>query len=440
MNARDLLAGQTWAMPGREFGNWIRQIDSMAALLAKGIGTIDKGMRAAFAENTIVPEINAQGMAHIELIGVALNRVPFWAFLMGAEVFSLADAKETVDALAQDNAVAGLTITMDTPGGSVTGTAELAAALLAFRATGKTVHIKAQGMLASSGYWIASAANSIEWTPGTIGGAIGVYNVLADTSAADEAAGIKYVTVASGGVKGAGADGKVTDELIGVVRQIVDQSAQQFIADVAANRALDLAAVKALATGAVWFAAEAQGLGLIDAITYPAGVSPSPTTANGPTGAVIAPTPIAASVAEGSRMKILAPALATLCAAFAADVPAVIADAQAGLDEAQIRTNAETRKSAALVKAKDDRITELSAQVAAAQAETAAAKAAHDVTKTELATAKDDLAKAKGFIPKHKDVGAGGTGASEKSAEELAAMTPVEKAAHYAAADQAASK
>ncbi len=425
-------------MPGHEFGTWVRQLDSLSTLMAKGIGSIDKGMRAAFAENTIVPEIDEHGMASIELIGVALSRVPFWAFLMGAEVFSLSDAKDTVDALALNNAVAGLTIHMDSPGGSTSGTPELAAALRAFRATGKTVTVKASGVLASAAYWIASAADVIEMTPGTLAGAIGVYTVLADTSAADEAAGIKYTTVASGGVKGAGADGKVTDDLVGMVRQIVEQSAQQFIADVAANRGLDPAAVKALATGAVWFAADAKGLGLADAITLPPGVAAAPLTST--TAAPAAPTPTAASVAEGSPMKILAPALAAVCASYAADVPAVLADATAGLDEATIRTNAESRKAGALVKAKDDQITALTAQVTAAKAEAATEQAAHATTKASLATIQAELNALKGFKPSHKDVGAGaGANAQLKTQDELKAMTPSEKATFFAAGGKIAS-
>jgi protease-4 len=97
-------------------------------------------------------------------------------------------------------------------------------------------------------------------------GSIGTYAVLMDTSEADKKMGYKPVLVTSGGVKGAGADGVVTPELIESMQKMVNSLTNDFVSTVAAGRKLSFQQAQSLATGEIWTGAEAMTNGLIDTI------------------------------------------------------------------------------------------------------------------------------------------------------------------------------
>lgn len=106
-------------------------------------------------------------------------------------------------------------------------------------------------------------------------------------------------------------------------------------------------------------------------------------------------------------LKISNAVLATLMAAFAADAPAVLADAEAGMDEAGIRANADKRKATAAL---TEQVATLTRERDEARAATTAKQTELDATKATLASTTAELNKLKGIQPP-KDVGAGGQGA-----------------------------
>lgn len=174
---------------------------------------------------------------------------------------------------ANDYMVRGILLQICSPGGSVSGTADLADDVLAVRTgtikthTGKGLPVEAfiEDMGCSAAYWVASQCGRIEANKTAMVGCIGTYTVLEDDTGAQEQFGVKYRVISTGKYKGLGADGKISEELISDVQREVDELNMPFLAAVAAGRGkkIDIAAVS---DGRSWVGEQALSLGLIDAI------------------------------------------------------------------------------------------------------------------------------------------------------------------------------
>lgn len=121
------------------------------------------------------------GVAHIH-VDTPLYSEGFWAFGLclywGYDTISMVLAE-----CAADPQIRGVFLSLDTPGGVVTGVSDAARAIAGFSAaSGKPLHCWAS-MAASAGYWLASGADRLTADDFSIIGSIGV--VMARTSYAN---------------------------------------------------------------------------------------------------------------------------------------------------------------------------------------------------------------------------------------------------------------
>lgn len=176
----------------------------------------------------------------------------------------LIELRRQVRQAAEDASIEGLIIRVDSPGGSLAGTDDLALEI-ATTAKRKPVTAFLEDMTASAAYWIASQASRIVATPSTLVGSIGVYHVLHDFSEADRQRGIRTIVIKSGAAKGIAARGApVTKEEEAEIQRVVDATGDLFIERIASGRKLSLQQARALADGRVHLATEAKRLRLID--------------------------------------------------------------------------------------------------------------------------------------------------------------------------------
>ena len=108
-----------------------------------------------------------------------------------------------VRAAADDPAVEAILLDVDSPGGMVTGTPELADEVDR-AAEIKTVVAHTSGMMDSAAYWIGSQADAVYCTPSADVGCIGVYQINYDMSAYLERLGVNAEMFKSGDLKGTG--------------------------------------------------------------------------------------------------------------------------------------------------------------------------------------------------------------------------------------------
>lgn len=233
-------------------------IDDMAALDSSEISAPKDDDRAP------PPYEVRDGVAHIEINGMIMRNVPPIVHAAGIPATSTTEAAITIREALADDQVKSIMLDIDSPGGTLAGTAELADLIHAGKNT-KPISAHAQDLAASAAYWIGSQADRFTASQTAQIGSIGVYRVMIDTSEAAAKAGARVHVVRSGEHKGAGAPGApISAEDLKVEQSIIDRAAGLFSDAVKRGRGLE--ETEAVTSGRTWLAQDAQDLGLVDAV------------------------------------------------------------------------------------------------------------------------------------------------------------------------------
>ena len=146
-------------------------------------------------------------------------------------LFRATDSNMIGDALREAGArddISAVFLDIDSPGGTVAGTPELAAIVASINER-KPVYAFSSGLMASAAYWIASQARAIYATPSAQVGSIGVVQAVIDDTAALDAEGIKVEVFTVGKYKAMGAPGTpLTDDQRELIRSNIAEIAQEF--------------------------------------------------------------------------------------------------------------------------------------------------------------------------------------------------------------------
>ncbi len=200
------------------------------------------------------------GVARIPIVGIMVKYPSWW----GASTLEI---QETIGRALMDFQVKTIALVFDCPGGYGLGCSDLADYVAKVNGTGagqKPIDAIISDLAASAGYWVASQCRSITCNLAGSAGCIGVYTVLVDDSKFWAEMGIDWQLISSGGVKGLGADGKITPELKADVQREINDSTNLFVAAVSRGRGMTPELATQLADGRSWIANEAKQLGLID--------------------------------------------------------------------------------------------------------------------------------------------------------------------------------
>ncbi len=129
--------------------------------------------------------------------------------LLSQILFNAVDTEEITAAVreaANRPDIEAVFLDIDSPGGTVTGTPELAQAV-ADAGKQKPVYAFSSGLMCSAAYWVASQAQAIYVTPSARVGSIGVIQPIIDDSEAFKNAGLKVEVFAAGKFKSIGMPG-----------------------------------------------------------------------------------------------------------------------------------------------------------------------------------------------------------------------------------------
>jgi protease IV len=169
---------------------------------------------------------------------------------------------------AEDDAgVKAIVLRVDSPGGTVAASEEIAAYV---KAAKKPVVVSVGDVGASGAYMVSSQADRIIALPGSAVGSIGVITEIPNVNGLLEKLGIQFVTITAGEYKGAGSPfSALTATETALIQSSVDEVYGQFIDIVAEGRSMKRSEVESLATGWAWSGAQAKTLGLVDELgTY----------------------------------------------------------------------------------------------------------------------------------------------------------------------------
>lgn len=219
------------------------------------------GALGAALDQDMGMEMTAEGVAILSLQGT-LTKYGSSFSSQG----STQNARRMIRNAARSERAKAIVLRIDSPGGSVAGTDDLARDI-ADAAKQKPVIAYAEDLMASAAYWVGSQATKIYANPSAEIGSIGVYTYLHDVSRMAENAGVKAIVVRSGKFKGMGTPGEaVSDEMLAEVQSKVDEYAADFASAVAMGRKMKPDAVAEIADGRTFKAAAAQSMGLIDGV------------------------------------------------------------------------------------------------------------------------------------------------------------------------------
>ena len=174
------------------------------------------------------------GIGIIPIFGVLMKRPDIFSrVLLGATDMDEITAAITEAGDRED--VQAVLLDIDSPGGTVNGTPELASAVGAL-SKGKYVYAFSDGQMCSAAYWIASQADAIYATPSARVGSIGVLLPMLDESEAFKQEGLKMEVFAAGKYKSVGVPGvSLTDEQRTWLQSSIDEIAADFQAAVLAR-------------------------------------------------------------------------------------------------------------------------------------------------------------------------------------------------------------
>ncbi len=150
----------------------------------------------------------AGDVAVIPLSGLIGRNLDDWQKAWGVDS---GEVSTVMTALGDNDEVSAIVLDIDSPGGTVCGTPEMAATIAEVAAL-KPVFAHTAGLMCSAAYFASAGATAIYATASATVGNVGVIMSMLDTSALFEKLGLKAEVFASGAFKGTGAEGMALTE------------------------------------------------------------------------------------------------------------------------------------------------------------------------------------------------------------------------------------
>ncbi len=171
-----------------------------------------------------------------------------------------------IDEARENKDVKGVLFSIDSPGGAVAPSVEIAYAIKRLSEAKPTV-VYAAGIMASGGYYSAIWGNEIIANPGSMIGSIGVIMEGADISGLMEKVGVKTQVVHAGTYKQVGTFDRPWSAVERAeLDKVINGTYEMFVADVSRARKLNPALSSDFADAHIFTAAQAQQVGLVDSI------------------------------------------------------------------------------------------------------------------------------------------------------------------------------
>lgn len=208
------------------------------------------------------------GVATVPIEGPMFRHADLFTEISGATTYGQLATDLTV--ALNDPKVHAILLAIDSPGGEVTGLAELAKMIRAADAQ-KPVVAYVEGMAASAAYWLASAAREIVALDTALLGSIGARMTIVDQRERIAKTGVKVYDIVSSQSPAKVSD-PATQEGYARIQRTIDSLAAVFISEVASHRGVSEAKVIAdFGQGDVLVGSAAVTAGLADRLgTYEA--------------------------------------------------------------------------------------------------------------------------------------------------------------------------
>ena len=222
----------------------------------------------AIEETTLVAGDQDNRIVRLSLEGTIASRSSGGLFT--TESYDHQRFLEELRMIQGDPTIGGILMEVNTPGGGVYESAEIARELAKIKELGIPMYVSMKNMAASGGYYISAGADKIFATDETITGSIGVIMSGLNYAGLFEKLGIEDNTYKSGALKDVGSSTREPTEADKEVLQTyVDNAYGRFVKIVAEGRGMTEEAVRKIADGRIYDGQQAVSVGLVDEIGFP---------------------------------------------------------------------------------------------------------------------------------------------------------------------------
>lgn len=262
MNLLELITSP-WAIEPDK----LREIQAIYATHLRGekidVAALEARMGRPLANEQQRYSVEAGGVAVLQMSGVIAPKANLFMSVSGG--LSTQMATKQIESAMADSRVKSLVLAIDSPGGNVIGTPEMATAVRAMSAE-KPIVAHSDGSLCSAAYWIGAAANAIYLSgPVVQAGSIGI---VVDRSY-NPASSVQKEQIVAGRYKRIAKDNEpLSEEARGIVQADVDYVYSLFVDDIAAYRSTTTEKVlERMAEGRVFRGQQAIDAGLVDGVS-----------------------------------------------------------------------------------------------------------------------------------------------------------------------------
>ena len=262
MTLLDFITG-AWAIEPDK----LREIQAIYATHLRGekidVAAIEARLGRPLVSEQQAYTVEPGGVAVLRLSGVIAPKANLFMQVSGG--ISTQMATKQLESAAVDARVRSIVLAMDTPGGNVIGTPEMAAAVQEL-ATVKPIVTHSDGALASAGYWIGSAANAIYISGPTV--QVGSIGVVVDRTFNPNSTQREESIVAGRYKRLVKSNQPLSDEARALVQADVDYVYSLFVDAVAQYRGTTAQQVlDRIAEGRVFRGQQAIDAGLVDGVS-----------------------------------------------------------------------------------------------------------------------------------------------------------------------------
>lgn len=259
MHITDFADGTAWAIAPQAMDRILPEAGKLTAAAM----TPEARVQIA-ADDQYEPVLQVtNGVAVIPVTGTIVPRRSLFSWLFGGA--ALNRIRADIDAALSDPRVDALLLSIDSPGGQVSGVGELAHYVRAV-SDKKPVVAYSDGQMTSGATWIGSATNWKIVSPTAHDGSIGVLVVHRDESKLNEEIGITYTWLTAGKYKALGnPDEPLSGEARAMIEDRISRVYDVFVTDIARFRGAKPKTVREdMAEGRIFIGSQAVDAGLAD--------------------------------------------------------------------------------------------------------------------------------------------------------------------------------
>ena len=260
MKMIDMHIGRLWA--GTEES--LQSLLTAAAAQEKRAFFDDEDDEDTADPSRLVQRVGDVGVLHVQ--GPLVNRDSWLNALFGLTSYN--EIRKGLVELAKDESVKTILMSLDTPGGSVSGLSDVSDLIAGIDANVKPVLAHTSGMMASAGYHLGSSARRVSAGKMADVGSIGVLQVHREASKLEERMGVTTTVIRSGEFKALGNPYEpLSEKAKQEIQASCDYSYSLFVGHVAEHRGVSPEQVKMqMAEGRVFTGEQARAVNLIDEV------------------------------------------------------------------------------------------------------------------------------------------------------------------------------